>query len=430
MRLLLTLTLLMSACTSKEQAPEPTIEAPPAAPAPKKSANGISWHQDDYPGALAEARKQNKPLLIDMWAQWCHTCLSMQHYVLADPGLAPHSARFVWLSIDTELETNAPVLGKFPLAVWPTFFVISPGDESIQARYPGSASLAQFREFLDAGERGHQDVLARGGRLKKTDPLYIVRQAERAAIAGDLNSADARYMAALATAPADWPRRPDVLVSAIGARSKAGRKGDCVDLALTGARHTGNTASAADFLSYAGACADDLDPTDRRRKALNVLAIGRLRALLDDSTAPLSLDDRSDAMAILRGFLQRVGDKKRAHALALAQRMLLDQAARDALRALGAHAASTYNWPRAEVYVYLGVARELVADLRASEEALPDNYDPPYRLAWVQLKTGDHDAALKAAKRALELSKGPRKARIRSLIADIKAARSEREAKQ
>ena len=66
------------------------------------NASGIEFVEDDYPKALALARQQQKPVLVDTWASWCHTCLSMKRFVFPDPGLRPVKDAVVWLAIDSE----------------------------------------------------------------------------------------------------------------------------------------------------------------------------------------------------------------------------------------------------------------------------------------------------------------------------------------
>lgn len=384
----------------------------------------LRWFHDDYPSAVACAKAGDKPLLIDMWAPWCHTCLSMKSYVLADPGITPLADRFVWLSVDTDKEQNAPLLEKFPVSAWPTFFVVSPADEAVQARYVGSASLAQFREFLAEGEKTHLASSAQS--LPPESPLLLVRAADRAALARDWKAADEAYGRALGKAPPDWSRRPDVLVSRISVRYRQQDWQGCAALGAAAMEQTGRSASALDFAFFASTCAYQLEDASAKR-ALLELSAKRIGEVVEDPAAPLSVDDRSDGLRILRDIREHMGDQSGAVATAKKQRQMLDEAA---ATAPDAFAAMTYNWPRAEVYVYLGIAEKLVPALQQSVADLPQEYDPPYRLAWIYLNLERYDEALAMAEKALALAYGPRKARVQALIAEIHAAAGNKAARR
>lgn len=384
----------------------------------------LAWFEDDYAGARACAEATDRPVVIDMWAPWCHTCLSMKHTVLVDKGLAPLADRFVWLAVDTDREANAPAVERFPPVAWPTFFVISPQDEAVQARYVGAASVDQFRDFLTQGEQAHIDRRGGQGGLPEGSPLLGVRHGDRAANAGRLEEAAGAYREALERAPADWFRRPDVLVSLINVLADLEDWTGCAALAADNMDHTGRSASAADFAYYAKVCAAELDD-EAEKKALLARAKARLAGLIEDTEAPLALDDRSEAMRILREVHLALGEKDAADALARRQRAVLDAAAANAKTPFE---AMTYNWPRAEVYSYLGVPGELVADLKKSVADLPNEYDPPYRLAWIYAQTGELALALDMANRALGLAYGPRKTRVASLIVDLHEARGDAKA--
>ena len=86
----------------------------------------LPFVRDDYARALAEAKRTGRPLFVDAWAPWCHSCLSMRSYVLADPSLAPLANDFVWLTIDTEKDDNAAFVARFSNRVWPTLWIIDP----------------------------------------------------------------------------------------------------------------------------------------------------------------------------------------------------------------------------------------------------------------------------------------------------------------
>ena len=387
-----------------------------------KLSDGISWIEDDYAGALLQAQGARKPILIEMWAPWCHSCLSMKQFILNDPGLKPFAERFVWLAIDTEKATNAPVLEKFPVQAWPTFLVVSSVDESIQAVQVGSESVSQFREFLGDGQSGHLDALARGKLLAADDPLRWVRDGDRACLAGDLEGATEAYRRALAEASSVWPRRAELLSRSIYLLYQTGRFGDCVQSALDHLNELGLGPSAVDALAAAFECVGALPQADARRDTLAGRSIAMLTALTRDPSAPLSADDRSEAFRLLREILESRGERDRARSVALSQHDLLEQAAAKAGSPL---AASTYNGPRAELALYLGRGEQIIQVLEASEKALPGQYDPPFRQAWVQLQLGRPEAALECARRALALCQGPRTARIHALIADIHRARKD-----
>jgi thiol-disulfide isomerase/thioredoxin len=385
----------------------------------------IPWLHDDYAAARKLALDKKKPLVIDMWAPWCHTCLSMQQTVLADPSVRALHDRFVWLAVDTDRERNAEVAGRFPVNAWPTFFVVSADDHNVESRLVGSATVREFREFLEQGEGLWRESRGDGG---LDEALHHVRDGDRAATARDWRAADAAYTRALDGDLGD--RLPDVLVAAIGARSKAGEWARCVELgrARLADAARARSAKAADFAAYADLCADKLDgaASVALRRAI-VAGDSPVRAVLMDPASPLSVDDRSDGLRILREVHDALGDKDAGTALAERQRALLLEAIE---RAPDARAAMTFNWPLAEASVRLGRPGDAIPVVARSVDALPDEYDPPHRLAWLLLMAGRPGEALPWADKSLGLAYGPRKARVQTLVADVHAALGDVEAER
>jgi thioredoxin-like negative regulator of GroEL len=422
-----TLVTSLAACRGTAPRPVPPTASAAAAPtadpcaaaSPAHGASTIRWFVDDAEAARACARATGRPVLIDLWAPWCHTCMSMKHTVLLDAGLQPLAERFVWLAVDTDREVNAALLETLRPEVLPTFVVVTPALQ-VQARLLGSGSVAQFREFLLNGERGFLDTREGSARVNADNPLHLLREGDRAAMRGDQARARTLYVEALRTAPANWPRRPDVLVSLIGVLVAQEQWARCNELARASMADTGRSSSAADFVAYAAECAGHLEVDAAH--SLRLRCRDRLQGLVDDVDAPLSADDRSDALRLLRELHDSLGDATAARATAERQLALLEQAAAGAP---DARAASGYNWPRAEVHVYLGRGRELVDALRRSSEALPEDYDPPYRLAWLLVQIGEAEAARAPAERAVELSYGPRRVRTLRLLADVHSARGD-----
>jgi tetratricopeptide (TPR) repeat protein len=255
--------------------------------------------------------------------------------------------------------------------------------------------------------------------------------AERHLQAKQFEDAVRELTAALEDAPKDWPRHADALTSLISAQRKNKNIAGCLELgekALAGDELSTTTASASDFLVDVTGCADewlkDTKPglaagdknAEPRIKALREKAIAAWQKLLDNPAAKLSVDDRSDAMATLREVLDALERHDEAHAVAEQQRALLDDTAAKAKTPLE---AMTYNWPRAEVYNYLGKPLELVAALEKSAKDLPGEYDPRARLGWIYLRAGKLAEAAKWTDEALPMVYGPRKARVLATRAEI-----------
>lgn len=393
-----------------EQAPAPRV-ASANEPKVKAPDEPIRWVEDDPAAAIARAKSEHKPLLIDAWAPWCHTCISMRSFVLGDAALRAYSNRFVWLSLDTEKESNAAFVEKIKVQVWPTFVIVSPDDEQVHARWLGAASVGEFRGFLEDGE------MASAGAGAKLDPLQKkITEADLAAAAGDLANAARLYGEAVDSAPATWVRRDGAIASQLMAMRKVVPAGVCVETMIARLKMLSHSSSSADALSVGLGCAERLGQDDERRVKLAAGAIAHLRSLIDDDKAALSADDRGDAMGILRDAYELQGDHHRARE---ASEQRADFLAKAAERAPSPRTASTYDGGRAEALVQLGRADEAIAMLKKSEAAIPDDYNPPARLARVLFGIGRFGEALAAIERALPKAYGPRAVLMLGLKVDI-----------
>ena len=378
---------------------------------PKKLSSGITWYEDDYPAALADAKASGRPILYDGWAPWCHVCLSMKSYVFVDPALRQWASRYVWLAIDTEKPSNAAATAKFPQTAWPTFVVIDPKTETVRARWLGAASLGQLDQFLDDGERLVRDA--------GDAALVALAEADALAAKGRPVEAAAQYAAALEAGGPTWPRRPDVLVSRAYALSRGGALMLCRELVrevLVDEATRWRTASTVDLAATGLACVSELAPDHPQRRALEDLAAKRIDALLAAPDATLSADDRGDALATLWGLYEERGDTatmKRYAAQAAQSLAAAAAAAPDPL------AASTFNWARAQAHLALGEPEAAIALLQASERALPADYNPPAFLARVFKQLKRWDEGLAANARAKPLAYGPRLASIHGVDADL-----------
>ena len=412
--------LLAAACgREKEATPTKGSATPPPPPvadacAGKGDKKGpITWFEDDWDGAVACARQRKVPIVLDLWAPWCHTCISMQTTVFMDPSFAAKADQFVFAALDADREINARPVGKYATTAMPTFYVVN-HDETVLARFVGAATLEQFHQFIDAGARA-----AKGG-IAAADAR--LQAAERALALKDHETADTELTAALAAATPDWSRRPEAVASLQITKKKRGDHLACLEISDANMDAVGATATATNFWASAIECASEASkaPGVDEAKVKSVIdrAIANLAKTTADPKSPLSVDDRAEALGYLRDAQEGTGDAKAAKATGETLRALLDDAW---AKAPTPFERMTHIWPRAEAYVWLKRPLDLVPDYEKLIAELPTEYDPPARLGWIYLQAGKYPEAAKWTDHALGLVYGPRKARLYNQRAEIAA---------
>jgi thioredoxin-like negative regulator of GroEL len=205
-------------------------------PAAQKSAppSGIVFIDDDYAGALAKAKAQHKPLFLDSWATWCHSCLSMKAFVFPDAGLRAAKDAVVWLAVETEMEKNRAVVEKFPVDGLPTFLVIDPDTEQVIGKWLGSSSVNEMRQFVLDTAAAWQTT-RKGGKLSPA--AEAEREGHTAQQAGDRQAAATAYRKAVSLTEKKDPPAPGrvaLLVSALGGLGTPAAAKECVELARRG----------------------------------------------------------------------------------------------------------------------------------------------------------------------------------------------------
>jgi thiol-disulfide isomerase/thioredoxin len=374
----------------------------------------LDFIDDDYPKAVALARAQHKPLFVDFWATWCHSCLSMQRFVLSDPGMKPVANEVVWTAVETETEKNKPVVDKFPVDSWPTFLIVDPDTEKVLGRWIGSGSVQEMRAFVQDGVKAYRSKGA-------ADPASLAqREGDAARVAGDMPKAAEAYGRSLQLSKADDPQRPErvnLYITALWRQRTPEAYRTCVQVTLKELRNLPDSAIGGDVVSMGGNCAGKLPAGDPDIAKMRTAGIARLRELLAKPDAPLSADDRSDALATLSEMLDESGQHDAALAAMRDRAQVLEKAA---AAAPDATMASTFDPHRVDTYLYLGElprAEKLLAD---REKQMPSDYNPPARLARVLLKEKKLAEAESAVDRALaKMDRGQRRVGILELKKEI-----------
>ena len=89
-------------------------------------ASSIEWHS--YDEGMALAKEQNKPVMIDFYADWCGWCKKLDSETYVDSDVIKMSEDFINVKVDTEVQGN--FAQKYGVRGLPTIvFTDSDGNE-------------------------------------------------------------------------------------------------------------------------------------------------------------------------------------------------------------------------------------------------------------------------------------------------------------
>lgn len=86
------------------------------------------WHSE-LAQALAEAKRDGKPILIDFWATWCKNCLWMNETTFRDPAVKARLEKFVKVKYQAERFSEPgtrALMEQFEVIGLPTYVVLKP----------------------------------------------------------------------------------------------------------------------------------------------------------------------------------------------------------------------------------------------------------------------------------------------------------------
>ena len=114
----------------------------------------LAWIKSES-AAVATARAEGKPLVIDFMADWCVPCRELEVQVFSNPQVASELAKFTLLKVDLSREDEDVALTrlreKYGVESLPAVRVVTPAGKVTG----GINSLVTVPEFLDVLSRGH-----------------------------------------------------------------------------------------------------------------------------------------------------------------------------------------------------------------------------------------------------------------------------------
>ncbi len=382
----------MSACGGSEVRPPASAVS---AAAGAKVQRAPAFIEDDYPRALQEARTRGVPLFVDVWAPWCHSCVSMRAYVLSDARLGALASDFVFAAVDAENPANAAFVAAHPISAYPTLFVVDARTDTPLLAWEGTATAEELTQLLGDTRAGAGDAAA------------TFAKANRAKAAGDLLGAKTLFLTALDDPKASRELRDRTIEGLTNVLSQRKELDACAHLVAREHEAMRPGTSRASALALGASCAEE-------SHAASLPAIlAAVTSLAKDGAAPILADDRSGLFEVAVDAEPRpevrIGLAKEWAAFLEAE----------AKRAQTPAARAVFDPHRLLAYIAMGDPGRAIPMLEASERDLPRDYNPPARLARAYLELRRFDEAQAAVDRAIARVYGPRTMRVYNTKADI-----------
>jgi tetratricopeptide (TPR) repeat protein len=277
-------------------------------------------------------------------------------------------------------------------------------------------TVAEMASFLD------EALAAATGAAPSSPAEAALLRADRLNGEAKKPESAAAYREALDQAPAGWPPYGRAVVALLFLQQSLGEQAKCLALAREALpRLSGSPASV--MVARSGLdCALGIGKEDAGRAAAVAGMEAATRGTLADPGLGAAADDVSSSYLSLTQARKDAGDVAGAKKDAEAWAAFLEA---EAAAAQTPEQRAVYDSHRLSAYMELQQPERAIPMLQASENDLPDDYNPPSRLAVAFLAMKKANEALAASNRALPKVTGPRRVRVLQTRSEIFAAKGD-----
>jgi len=112
--------------------------------------NASFWHTD-YDEALAYAKKEQKLLFLDFWAEYCSVCKAINKKITADSSIVIALNKFVPVSINGTQDNQEPyhtLKEQYHIVGFPTFLVVDPQNGTVLKEWHSELYQMPNEDFI------------------------------------------------------------------------------------------------------------------------------------------------------------------------------------------------------------------------------------------------------------------------------------------
>jgi len=325
----------------------------------------------------------------------------MRANILTDAALTKHAGQFAWLSIDIDKAVNASFLEKFPVDAVPTFLIIDAADERAVLRWLGTPNVGQLETLMEDGLGASSTGPPAAG---ISAAQMVLTRADRLNAEGKGKGAIAAYKEAIQQGGPNWVRRDRALESLVSTAQFAHEEEECARVAREEGPSMSRGASFVGVVLTGLWCAMSGPSTANWTSE----SIRVLKPLTEEALkmANLFSDDRCGLYDALINLAQQQKEQAVATKPALEWLDFLDQEEKNAPDVEARTAADSW---RVTAALAAGQPTRALPALQASERDLPNDYNPPARLAVIYNELGQYEKALAESDTAMAKVYGPRR---------------------
>jgi len=109
----------------------------------------LTWIIDDFDAASAEAAASGKPLLVDLYADWCGPCVTLGEQYFTSDEMFPVLSKFVLLRLDVDNPAVAPYAQQYNVSAIPCVVIAQADGTEIDRIVGTTPTIAEYVRELE-----------------------------------------------------------------------------------------------------------------------------------------------------------------------------------------------------------------------------------------------------------------------------------------